>query len=230
MFTFRARREHHRGLQTGQAGEQPSGVRKASLRRHSRPLTSATIIHPESAVLARARRGVDWWYWPCARTPAETPKAVDVRVARETMEPRQTEFKCCRASTCARGPMTASADWRRDLADLTHSRSVKASNAGGECSSLLLPARYLRIFTARAATRRTVIADSVDSAAIPARRSQSLSRTRSSNDQIPPGEAIALARAKSTTNSFARAVEMRRPTPSSELVEPSLRPSHEVDD
>src|SRR5437660_7178422 len=59
------------------------------------------------------------------QNPAETPKAVDVRVARETMEPRQTEFKCCRASTPAQGPMTASGDWRRDLAALTHSRSVR---------------------------------------------------------------------------------------------------------
>jgi hypothetical protein len=25
------------------------------------------------------RRGVEWVYWPCAGTPAETPKAVDVR-------------------------------------------------------------------------------------------------------------------------------------------------------
>ena len=40
---------------------------------------------------------------PAARIPAETPKAVNVRLARETMEPRQTEFKC-RASTLARGP------------------------------------------------------------------------------------------------------------------------------
>jgi hypothetical protein len=29
---------------------------------------------------------------PAARIPAETPKAVNVRLARETMEPRQTEF------------------------------------------------------------------------------------------------------------------------------------------
>lgn len=39
---------------------------------------------------------------PAARTLAETPKAVNVRLARETMEPRQTEFQC-RASTLSPG-------------------------------------------------------------------------------------------------------------------------------
>ena len=37
--------------------------------------------------------------WPCARNPAETPKAVDVYWARETMEPRRTEFECRRVSS-----------------------------------------------------------------------------------------------------------------------------------
>jgi hypothetical protein len=32
------------------------------------------------------------WTGPAARTPAETPKAVDAWLARETMEPRRTEF------------------------------------------------------------------------------------------------------------------------------------------
>lgn len=42
-------------------------------------------------------------YWPCARTPAETPKAVNVRLARETMEPRQTEFQVLQGQhTCQR--------------------------------------------------------------------------------------------------------------------------------
>jgi hypothetical protein len=50
-------------------------------------------------VLENPRKGVGWLNWPCAGTPAETLKAVDVRRARETMEPRQTEFKGCRASS-----------------------------------------------------------------------------------------------------------------------------------
>jgi hypothetical protein len=36
--------------------------------------------------------------WPRDQHPAETPKAVDVRQARETMEPRRTELMCRGAS------------------------------------------------------------------------------------------------------------------------------------
>ena len=39
---------------------------------------------------------------PAARIPAETPKAVDVRLARETMEPRQTEFMSQGRNSCQR--------------------------------------------------------------------------------------------------------------------------------
>ena len=39
---------------------------------------------------------------PAARIPAETPKAVDVRLARETMEPRQTEFMSQGRHSCQR--------------------------------------------------------------------------------------------------------------------------------
>ena len=39
---------------------------------------------------------------PAARIPAETPKAVNVRLARETMEPRQTEFMSQGRHSCQR--------------------------------------------------------------------------------------------------------------------------------
>ena len=39
---------------------------------------------------------------PAARIPAETPKAVNVRLARETMEPRQTEFMSQGQYSCQR--------------------------------------------------------------------------------------------------------------------------------
>jgi hypothetical protein len=39
---------------------------------------------------------------PCARTPAESPNAVNVRLARETMKPLHTEFKCRWAITLPR--------------------------------------------------------------------------------------------------------------------------------
>jgi hypothetical protein len=39
-----------------------------------------------------SQREYDAWTGLAARTPADTPKAVNVRLARETMEPRQTEF------------------------------------------------------------------------------------------------------------------------------------------
>jgi hypothetical protein len=71
------------------------------------------VVSPKRSRVRKNK--LDGWTGLAARTLAETPKAVNVRLARETMEPRQTEFRC-RASTLARGPTPLLEQVEPDLA------------------------------------------------------------------------------------------------------------------
>ncbi len=64
---------------------------------------------------------------PAARIPAETPKAVNVRLARETMEPRQTEFTSQGRHSCQ--SIDAAAGTARARLSASDSRSASSTSA-----------------------------------------------------------------------------------------------------
>jgi hypothetical protein len=86
---------------------------------------------------------------PAARIPAETPKAVNVRLARETMEPRQTEFMSQGRHSCQR-PFPSRVQSEKALDVAIYETCECESLSGGHCKQL----RVEHLSAGRSARRR----------------------------------------------------------------------------